>query len=389
MKYRHRLLSFPALLCAILSLFGMPPVSAESGTNCSWRDLYTGYQVGNRDLGATYWTFDFKRVPGADLVIEGTYPDARFFSLNVDQAALPGQARQPDSLYDEGIRPRPGSANPYTGPVDRHRKTYQVTVKFGAAPPVRPANTLYTGEPTAGLDPTYTFIYRIYAPVDAGSATGSVALPHIYWRTPNGGRVDPGGACAVQVPLPTSAPAPLAANPRFRRVSGAEGESANAIAAYMFAIVNSDFYVIHGKAETFPDTSAGEKIYNADANVRYWSFCGSYPITYWCAVDYSAALDADGYYTVVVSRAAERPANAVAQNGVIWREFGASGMFQYVILREIEAAPSFAFSAAGVPIGSTTQVAGATMGEYYPRIAYCDKATFETGGWNACSQSLG
>jgi hypothetical protein len=80
-------------------------------------------------------------------------------------------------------------------------------------------------------------------------------------------------------------------------------------------------FVLRGKAPTTPKTAGGDaKMGTGD--LRYWSFCSNQGFANTrvneCVHDENVPVGPDGYYTIVVSRAADRPRNAIPQCGIAW-----------------------------------------------------------------------
>ena len=92
-------------------------------------------------------------------------------------------------------------------------------------------------------------------------------------------------------------------------------------------------------------------------------------------------VDGSGYYTIVVSTPADRPANATQANGVAWLDWGSRSVDLLLLFRNMLPAESFTQSAFSVGLG---QLATTTMGEYAPLEATCTTATFESGGSAGC-----
>ena len=91
--------------------------------------------------------------------------------------------------------------------------------------------------------------------------------------------------------------------------------------------------VLRGKMPKYPDTFAGgdgkglETM--TDWEARYWSLviCEAPPsgLSNDGLSDFQVPLDADGNYTIVISREEDRPANATEANGVAWMEWSPRG----------------------------------------------------------------
>jgi hypothetical protein len=379
--------------------------ASELPGQCSW-GLSSNPNTVNieyPDLSAKYWAHAFVPVPGERLVITGEYPSARYFSFIVyDEKLVPL-----DSVYDADVAPNAGSSNPFRAKPKRGSgDSYTEYVDFTAAPSDPAPNTLFVGD-TPQESPTAesTLMYRVYVPKNPDEQAGNVPLPQITLQTDEGTTLDSYGDCAsssIEVGgqlneeiansnWPAGAPTPDipgATNPpTWSRAFGNQvvGVFANPQNAYLKATISRQYgevVVIHGKAPTFPNTRAGRPPY-LKRQVRYWSICENSDTTrvISCAADYQAAIK-KGYYTYVISDPDERPANATAANGVTWLGWGGIFPSGEVILRNMLPASSFAQAIQNV---SETASPQPVMGPYFPDAVYCTTATFEAGGWNACS----
>jgi hypothetical protein len=342
--------------------------------------------------------------PGERLVIKGQYPFARYFSFHVyDSTAVPI-----DSAYDQEIAPDAGSANPFLAKPRRGSgDSYTEYVDFEQKPADPAPNTIYIADTPQGVPtPSATLMYRVYVPQNPAELQGNVPLPQVTLQTAEGTTLATYGACGAGTPetgvqlneeiansnWPAEAPAPEIPGatdpPTWARTTlgnqyvGVFGNQQNAYLATTISRQFGDVVVIHGKSPTFPNTRAGQPAY-AKRQVRYWSFCENSNTTrvISCAADYDAAVKR-GYYTYVISDPDERPANATAANGVTWLAWGGIFPNGFVIYRNMVPASSFAQAVQSVSETSSPQ---AVMGPYFPSTVYCTRATFETGGWNACS----
>ena len=139
--------------------------------NFNYPDEYASYW-------GTSWTDGLPE--GAELVLKGRFPHARYMSFNTYNFNQAPASRGPnDSLPDTGIVPDPGSTNPFVpgNPRDSDDRDYTIKIVSGAPPedPAdRPPNTLYTGR-DAGLG--VTLVYRIYLTDDGASIDGDAGLP--------------------------------------------------------------------------------------------------------------------------------------------------------------------------------------------------------------------
>jgi hypothetical protein len=395
-------------VAAVLSVASAPgALASEPLESCSWGFTSNPDTVNLAypDLNATYWAHVFIPAPGERLVIKGQYPAARYFSFHVyDATAVPL-----DSIYDAHIAPDPGSANPYVAaPPSGSGDSYTAYVDFSPAPSNPAPNTLYVGATPQGTPTPYAVLmYRVYVPRNPDSPAGGVPMPQLTLQSESGATLQQYGACAsssvstggqlneeiANSNYPPGAPTPPiegATNPPTwsRALTGnLVGVFANQQVAYLAATISRQYggiVVIHAKAPTFPNTSAGEPAY-AKRQLRYWSFCENNKETtrvISCAADYHAAIRS-GYYTYVISDPDARPANATAQNGVTWLPWGGSFPSGYVIYRNMLPAPTFTQAVQDV---SETDSPQSVMGPYFPSTVYCTKATFEAGGWQACTR---
>jgi hypothetical protein len=251
---------------------------------------------------------------------------------------------------------------------------------------------------------------RIYVPQDPADRTGGVSLPALKLENADGSvreiqtctgkeaqvwveavrqMIARNVAAAPRLPLP---PSPDAA-PQWVQ-SRVPGIGPNPDNRYLLAPVAwqpGRVVVIRGKAPTFPNTAAGDPL-TGTYDVRYWSFCtGSnvidYPTLYpatACVGDFQIPVAANGTYTIVVSQQADEPANATADQGVAWLQGADPKLPDLIVLRHMLPSEGFfSQSVWAVPEGAVG-AAEPVMGPYYPAITYCDKATFESGGADAC-----
>jgi hypothetical protein len=145
--------------------------------------------------------------------------------------------------------------------------------------------------------------------------------------------------------------------------------------------------VVRGQAPTFPDTLAGDS-QTTPADVRFWSYCtGSNVIplpTTDCAADFEIPIAADGTYTIVASQPEDRPANATDDEGVTWLQGADPDKPDLLFLRHMLPSDTFHDQSVWAVPENVVGAAEDIMGPYYPQITYCDTATFEAGGADAC-----
>jgi hypothetical protein len=144
--------------------------------------------------------------------------------------------------------------------------------------------------------------------------------------------------------------------------------------------------VVQGKLPMFPRTKAGQPLMGG-GQLRFWSLCtGESRVTVRtpdCLADRQVKIDPDREYTVVVSRAADRPANAAPRCGVSWLDWGENGDgagnpdYGVLIMRNMLVSPDFGQAIQRVPRPGAE---AATMGPYFPRSSYSTKEAFEARG---------
>jgi hypothetical protein len=76
------------------------------------------------DTNATYWIAPYIALPGSQLIVQGTYPNARFMSLNTYDRL----GSSVGALYDAAIAPDAGSTNPFVDPASGPGGRFTVTI---------------------------------------------------------------------------------------------------------------------------------------------------------------------------------------------------------------------------------------------------------------------
>jgi len=345
---------------------------------CSWptkSDLDT-LNVAFPDEAATYWVTRYTGVPGAEIVIRGRYPDARYFSFHI---------------YDEALRPIASVADFETTPDGSGGYTTGFTFEA----------------PASGA-----LIYRVYVSGVPGDPAGGVPLPDISLKVSGREEELPLGQCeplppstggAVNQPIkdanyPAQAPrgfnvAGITDPPTTERFYGFDRLVLNPIPPNPVtdAIPRSSGGFWSNQHIAYLTTRFGRRddgrellVYRfraptAPGQVRYWSVCQNELATQRyveCLADYEAAVDDAGFVTVVISDPEDRPANAIN-----WLPWGGAYYDGLVIYRHMLPAADFAEAIQNVPEGTP---ASDVMGEYFPQVRYCSKETFEAGGAAAC-----
>lgn len=381
------------------------------------------------DSQAKYWVAAAPITPGTRLRIDGKYPDARYFSFNAYDLAQ----RPVDAIADVEITPQ-GGANPFSTEGTAPGGGYTAYLEYGESPTQNPkvqrkANTFYSGQvavgpgglPNGGL---VLFIYRIYVSKAGQFFDGGVGLPQLTLETADGSRElgrlptcaesplpNLGGnlpnlglnnaLLGVDIPSQLKLPFPTASYPPrstkffglseavLRIVSnqtgrdipvdvsiGAGGFLSNVHNAYTtssFSRRYGDIALVRAKAPT--ERGASRTAFRQE-QVRYWSLCGNEFATQRytaCSADFQTPLDDEGYFTVVLSDAADRPATAKPENGFTWLPWGPYPD-QLMIYRHMLPSPDFTQAIQNV---KKTDELTQKMGEYAPQAVYCRASVFK------------
>ncbi|MGK2938920.1 MAG: hypothetical protein ACSLFR_14115 [Solirubrobacteraceae bacterium] len=429
-----------AVTFAVAALPGSAP-AAISG--CPWTGP-VAHGIPNvklPDRGAAYWVTAMRPTASSHITLRGSFPHARYMSLN----AYDAQGRPTDSLPDVQVGPDPGATNPFVAGADRAAtaRTYTLRVVPEDAPDepaLRAPSTLYLGSGADELGAT--IIYRVYVPDVATDLNGGVPLPSpTVTLEPSGDVLQGADACDAatagvagtggQLGQRTltkeeylalrdqagASPTHPAVNPpaweSFFNLNYALGVFAvgtseeiaaqraaipstqdggvysNNDARYIFTHVDRQFgelLVIRGRAPSAPTTRDGDRVMGS-GQVRYWSICQNE--SYYservvaCAYDEQVPVDGDGYYTVVIGKAPDRPRNARTACGVTWLPWGPFGdgagrkTAGLVLLRQILADPGYAEAVANVQVPGTE---ASVMGDYLPTSTYTSHSSFEQRG---------
>lgn len=390
------------------------------------------------DTMNTFSTAWFRIPAGARIVVRGEFPHLRHWSFTTySENGVPR-----DNIDDSDIDPDAGSVNPFRPGVSRaaapRRYAFAIAIANGQPPAQRPRNTVYTlAEPGTPIG----MHMRNYVPDRGLDYLGGVAVPEVELHLADGRVLKGEAACAAtaaplrgkQVPLTVPKKLWLALNslpwrPADRTPAhdfSAEpmekfynreyllaktffpalaldglavdkgGFWSNKSTRYGYKYLSQAYgkvYAVRGKMPSVPRTWDGAaKPMDQGADMRYWSMCtvASPPTgqTVDCLFDEAVlpTLDAKGWYTIVVARAPDRPANATEKCGVAWMEYGngdgipgGSADFGALVNRHTLVSPGFTHSwfAVNRP-GAEAQA----MGEYLPTVFNLrDKARFEALG---------
>ena len=423
----------------------VPPGTSIPEATCFWegpistkRPSTRGYDGRNFNFpeeSATYWMARFSLPEGAELALHGRFPHGRYMSLNTYTDGAPI-----DTLSDPKIEPDPGSANPFVAGARRDGRKRDFSVTVSSAPPpaadAREPNTIYGNQSESA--PIELFL-RVYEPDPGRDLTGGAGLPepelvlgdgrlgkrrgglHPGQRSQPGDsrRADRGGDLGDGPPgpgmrsehQPRLRPASLGAllqrrlrvprrhlglhrggasskALRWSRPS-AGGFYSNRDSAYIYAHLSRNFaplVVVEARLPRFPQTSRRPKRMPS-GDMRFWSLCtGESRVTLRtpdCLSDRQVLKQSGRNYTVVVSKAADRPENATRRCGVAWLDWGERGDgvgdpdYAALVMRNMLVDPGFGQAIQNVARPTEEET---VMGPYFPRTAYATREEFEARG---------
>jgi hypothetical protein len=436
-----QILSQDKLLADALSAVASGKDPIPGPRSCFWaRGPFSGdpyINLAYPDAATFYWAAVFTVPTGAKLTLEGKFPHSRYMSLiSYDEAGRPIE-----SVADYLIAPNAGSTNPFLPGANRNteQRDYSLGI-VDARPDVKQMTGMnLQGEHRETLhSPKYgrapgqqTVLYRIYARDKGTDETGNSGLPTPVLTMPDGKVLRGGEACqalrtrqplqldpaAMAVPMgkyhellaeaskkspvfPATNPptwhqqldrealygiytgkAPAADAPRSEG-----GFYPNLDNQYIRTIVNRKLgkvLVVRGKAPTTPHTVGGDAKMG-EGELRYWSFCSNQGFANTrvndCVHDENIPVGPDGFYTIVLSRKADRPRNATPQCGVAWLPMADDGDgagdddVTVLQLRNMLGTQNFAHSVQAIgKVGDEAK----DMGEYFPRGQYLSTSAFE------------
>lgn len=388
------------------------------------------------DTMNTFATAWFRIPEGAKIVMKGEFPHERHWSFTTYSTS--GVPR--DSIDDVDIEPDAGSQNPFRAGVlrDVAQRRYTIAIANGEAPAAKVPNTVYT---LASAGAEIGMHMRNYVPDRSVDYLGAVALPEVELHYANGRILKGEEACAASDAPLRGKQVPLAVNPKlwqaltklpwmdpsvgpahdfdaepmemfFNRehlllktffpplafdalATQKGGFWSNRSTRYGYKYLSQSHgkvFAVRGRMPTTPRTWSGDgSPMDQSADMRYWSICSTMAaptgMTVDCVFDEGVAslLDGKGYFTIVVSRAGDRPSNATEKCGVAWLEWGngdgipgGSSNYGSIINRHTTVNPKFANSwfAVARP-GAETQ----SMGAYTPHVVnFHDRQKFEALG---------
>lgn len=340
--------------------------------------------------------------PGGKVRLRGQYPKSRYFAYHPNDQDL----NNLPTLRDRDLEPDEGSVNPFRElPLPGSKNYYTAWLVFSDVPENPAPNTRYVGLKKNGGTNRYLMnLLRLYATDEGnGANSGSVPLPEVTIFDADGEVTHHFEECDLYAPenpvLATEMRFPVlpiadhrAANPpAWNTSSNFDAPSdtlANADVQYLSTAYSERFgelFVVRAKHLTAPDTRGGEPHSVAGKDVRFYTLC-NYNI--WagsavnCILDNDLLVDKDGFYTLVISRDADRPANLEAQSAT-WMDWGPylDGQLSWrFVFRENPIAVAIAQAHDGQGVEQQYR-------DYVPVAIPCTRKIFEQGGWQACQSA--
>lgn len=411
---------------------------------CFWRygpssgDPYLN--IAYPDAATFYWGATFTIPDGAKLRLEGKFPHARYMSLiSYDFKGAPR-----DAVADYLFMPKPGSTNPFIDGADRRttQRSYSIDVVTAERPTPMRWGVHLKGEtrdrihaPQQADNPQQQLQYRIYARDKDTDETANGGLPEPVLTLADGKVLRGQEACAqLNTAQPVAADLGAMAMPRERLQQlidqakakfGPNGPATNpptwsktSQETSRFALYTGDFkpepdvrrrdgsfyanldnqyvrtfinrkfgevWVMRAKAPTTPKTFNGDARWSDAGELRYWSWCSNQGFgtarVNACVFDEQVPVDAQGYYTLVMSRASDRPRNAIKECGVAWLPMADVGDgtgepdLTILLMRQMLGAGEFKNALHHILKQEDIE---SGMGPYFPRGRYMSVSAFET-----------
>lgn len=378
------------------------------------------------DANVYYWAATFTIPEGAKLDLKGEFAHSRYMSF----ISYDGAGKPIESVADYLIQPEKNSGNPFVYGQERNPSQRQYSLNISTTPVASARKIGQIGQPQSVSKlyaPAYgkkqqTIIYRIYLPDNGASITGGVDLPNPQVTLADGRVVSGDQACgqlksnqrlqlsiaALSIPAndyrklvtqpgkPDTWPAQNPAkwfiqldresllgmftgkiNENARRSEG--GFYPNLDNQYLRTIVNRKYgkvFMLRGKAPSVAKTFNNKGVFK-QGDLRYWSICSNQGFANTrvndCLFDEEIPVDENGYYTVAVSRAADRPRNARPECGIGWLPMAEDGDgvadpdMTVVQIRHMLASNSFKNTFANVEQQKDLE---SVLGEYLPKTNY-------------------
>jgi hypothetical protein len=392
------------------------------------------------DAGTFYWGAIFSMPKDTKLHLEGKFPHGRYMSfIGYDNNGAPIE-----SVADYLIEPLPGSVNPYREGSPRNTQNRMYRFEIVNEPLKTPMRwgVYLKGEtrdrihiPARNENGQQSIQYRIYARDKGTDETGNAGLPEAVLTLADGKVLRGKEACAaMRTTQMSSASMSAIALPReeLRKLVDAAkvrvgpsgpaelpplwtktAEDVSRFAVYTGQLVTEEgarrrdgsFYanqdnqyvrtfvsrrlgevfVVRAKAPTTPKTFNNDPVWSHSGDLRYWSWCSNQGFgtgrVNACVYDEQVPTDANGNYTLVMSRYADRPRNAIKECGVAWLPMAdvgdGSGETDLTLLSMRQMLGTGEYKEALHNIKDQRQIR-AGMGPYFPNGRYMTIGAFET-----------
>jgi hypothetical protein len=379
---------------------------------CSWPVESTGQgilNVATQDTNTTYWFMPIDTNRWKSVVIQATYPNARFFNF----ATYSARGLLIDTLFDSDIVPDRGRSNPFAIATRSGSKRDSYTVAIGASN-VGSSNFLSVGGNRLAF-----LVYRVIVPDQGLDRSGGVGVPAVTLVAQDGSmrRLPPCPFAAAASSLGNMIPVLIASgfteaaqfiqgilaaanqqtsptvncivSPLGRQVPVAFGPAPgtdffpNPPTAYLqtpnVCFQPGKIVVVRGRALVYPNTYLGGSVsqpaFDDQVQVRYWSMCNNdgpfpYPVIV-CQSDFQTRLDQDEFYTYIVSSDPAPPSWLPVD--ATWLPWGPTNIPITLIFRSISFTPGYS------PVPSA----------YQPAAVLCDETLFVAQGWQGCFIAAG
>ena len=384
------------------------------------------------DSNVYYWAAVFSMPEGSNLELEGDYPYSRYMSfVSYDEGGRPIE-----SLADYLITS--DSENPFIVGNNRlnFERSYSINVinkspsnerTAGEISKDQSGNVLHTPE---YLNKQQLIVYRVYLPDKNKGVDGGVELPKPSLTLSDGSKLIGDDACKLlktkqrlqisfdalgikpdlyrelitQPDKPDTWPAHNPPkwfiqldrksligmytgdiDPDAPRSEG--GFYPNLDNHYIRTILNrkhGKVLIVRGKAPTTPLTYNNKETLE-EAELRYWSLCSNQSFANTrvndCLFDEEIPLTPNGFYTIAISRAEDRPRNAIKECGIAWLPMAddGDGMFDddvtIIQFRHMLASKDFEHAIQRVMKQDELEI---VMGPYMPRTRYLMPNQVET-----------
>jgi hypothetical protein len=379
---------------------------------CSWPVESTGQgilNVATQDTNTTYWFMPIDTSRWKSVVIQGFYPNARFFNF----ATYGQRGLLIDTLFDSDIVPDSGGSNPFTMAPGSGSGNESYTVNIGASNFGSP-NFLSVG----GNRLTF-MVYRVIVPDKGLDRSGGVGVPTVTLVAQDGSvrQLQPCPFASAESSLGNMIPILIASG--FTEAAGflqgilsaanqqtsiasscIAGPPGSQVAVSFGPAPGIDFFpnpptaylqtpnvcfqpnkivVVRGRALVYPDTYLGRSVlepaFDSQVQARYWSMCNNdgvfpYPAI-GCQSDFQTRLDQSQFYTYIVSSDPAPPDWLPAD--ATWLPWGPTNIPITMIFRSISFIPGYS------PVPS----------DYEPVGVLCDESLFIAQGWRACFTAAG